>query len=189
MQDEPIVSFHQMPPSPALEARIRRKIAALERRHPRITACRVVVTKEQQRHQQGDLFRVRIQLDVPGRELVVDRTGVQDHAHEDAHVAVRDAFKAAARQLADQVRRRRGDVKRHEPPLHGTVLRLVPDEDHGFIRLTDGREVYFHRNSVVGDFARLAPGSEVRLTIAEGEGVQGEQASTVYPLGKHHPVG
>jgi cold shock CspA family protein len=47
--------------------------------------------------------------------------------------------------------------------------------------------VYFHRNSVVDDaFDRLKVGSEVRLVIAESEGVEGAQASTVTPIGKHH---
>jgi cold shock CspA family protein len=51
----------------------------------------------------------------------------------------------------------------------------------------DGQEVYFHKNSVGDDaFDRLRIGSEVRLVIAESEGVEGAQASTVIPIGKHH---
>ncbi len=190
MQKEPVVTFRQMAPSPAVEGRVREKIAALERFHPRITSCRVVVEKEQRRHHKGDLFRVRIDIGVPGREIVVDRTGPKDHAHEDVYVALRDAFDAAARQLEDDVRARRGDVKRHEAPVHGHVVRLVPEADHGFIRTSDGEEVYFHRHSVVdGAFDRLRVGSEVRLVVAEREGEQGYQASTVHLVGKHHVVG
>lgn len=190
MQEEPIITFRQMEPSPAVQARVRQKIAALGRFHPRITSCRVVVAREQHRHHKGDLFRVRVDVGIPGREIVVDRTGPEDHAHEDVYVALRDAFDAAARQLEDDVRSRRGEVKRHEVPVHGVVARLVPEGDHGFIRTSDGQEVYFHRHSVVGDaFDRLRVGSEARLVIAETESEQGYQASTVHLVGKHHPVG
>jgi hypothetical protein len=37
---------------------------------------------------------------------------------------VRDAFDAIRRELEDYVRRRRGDVKTHHGPAHGTVIRL-----------------------------------------------------------------
>ena len=79
----------------------------------------------------------------------------------------------------------RGDVKAHVAPEHGKVVRLF--EDYGFAETPDGQEVYFHKNSVVdGGFDKLEVGSEVRLVIAESEGVEGVQASTVTPIGKHH---
>jgi cold shock CspA family protein len=50
--------------------------------------------------------------------------------------------------------------------------------------VVDGREIYFHRNSVLdGGFARLAAGA--RVTFAEEAGEKGPQASTVKLLGKH----
>jgi cold shock CspA family protein len=62
-------------------------------------------------------------------------------------------------------------------------------EDYGFAQTQDGQEVYFHKNSVVDDaFDRLKIGGEVRLVIAESEGVEGAQASAVTPIGKHHIV-
>jgi cold shock CspA family protein/ribosome-associated translation inhibitor RaiA len=190
MQQPLIIHFRQMTPSAAVEARVREKVAALERFHPRITRCRVVVEKLQHRHQQGDLFQVRIDLTVPGKEIVVGRTGPKDHAHEDVQVALRDAFDAATRRLEDQARLRRGEVKMHAAPLHGEVVQLVPEQDHGFIRTSDGQEVYFHRHAVVGDtFDRLAVGSQVRLVVDEKEGAEGYQASTVHLVGKPQPVG
>jgi ribosomal subunit interface protein len=190
MQQEPVISFRQMESSPAVEARVREKIAVLERFHPRITTCRVTVEKDHHARHKGDLFRVRIDIGIPGREIVVDRTGPKNHAHEDVYVALRDAFDAAARQLEDDVRVRRGDVKVHPVPSHGEVIRLFKDDDYGFMRTTDGQEVYFHRHSVVDDaFDRLEVGSQVRVTIAEAEGEQGYQASTVQLVGKHHPTG
>jgi cold shock CspA family protein len=61
--------------------------------------------------------------------------------------------------------------------------------DYGFAEAPDGQEVYFHKNSVADNaFDKLEVGSEVRLVIAENEGVEGAQASTVTPIGKHHIV-
>jgi cold shock CspA family protein len=59
----------------------------------------------------------------------------------------------------------------------------------GFCSAIDRLEVYFHGNSVVdGSFDKLKAGDEVRLVIAEGEGIEGPQASAVTPIGKHHIV-
>lgn len=101
------IRFRQMDPSPAIEARIREKAAALERFSDRITGCRVTVEREHGHHHKGNLFRVRIEIDVPGKELAVTRTGSKDHAHEDVYVALQDAFDAAVRRIEDHVRERR----------------------------------------------------------------------------------
>ena len=94
------------------------------------------------------------------------------------------------RQLEDYARKLAGRVKTHEPPLHGKVVRLFPYEGYGFVAASDGREVYFHENSVLRQaFSKLEIGSEVRLVVAEREGAEGPQASTVDPIGKHHIVG
>ncbi len=183
------IAFHNMDPSPAIEADIREKAAKLERFFDRIVGCRVVVEAPHRRRRKGRLYNVRIDIGVPGETLAVTHTGPRDHAHEDVYVAIRDAFDAAVRRLEDHARRVRGDVKAHEAPLHGEVIRLFPEDGYGFIATSDGREIYFHRNSVVGDaFDRLAEGSEVRLVVAYDESPEGPQASTVTPVGKHHLV-
>ena len=52
------------------------------------------------------------------------------------------------------------------------------------LALPNGREVYFHSNSVLdGAFSRLAVGTHV--IFAEEMGEKGPQASTVKLLGKH----
>ncbi len=158
------VTFRHMDPSPALEARIRQRAEELDQFFDRITACRVVVECQHPRHHQGKLFEVRVDLTVPGHEIVVGRNPGINHAHEDAHVAVRDAFDAARRQLEDYARDRRGEVKAHAVPDHGRIARLMPERDHGFIISAAGDESYFHRNSVAsGGFDRLAIGQEVRF--------------------------
>lgn len=110
------ISFRNMDPSPAVEARIREKAAKLERFHDRIIACTVVVEAPHRHQHKGKLYSVHIDISVPGKDLVVDRAKPLDHSHEDVYVAVRDAFNAAGRRLEDYTRRMRGDVKTHGSP-------------------------------------------------------------------------
>ncbi|UCE90564.1 MAG: cold shock domain-containing protein [Pseudomonadota bacterium] len=110
------------------------------------------------------------------------------HAHEDAYVAVRDAFDAAQRKLEAYVEQRRGQTKAHETPPHGRISELVPAQDYGRIRTSDERDIYFHRNSLVdADLDDLEIGAEVRFVEEQGD--EGPQASTVHLVGKHHVVG
>lgn len=113
------ISFHGMEPSPAVEARIREKAAKLERFNDRIVGCKVLVEAPhrqggQGKHYHGKLYNVRVDLSVPGKDIVVGGTSTRSHANEDVYVAIRDSFDAAGRQLQDHARRMRGDVKSHE---------------------------------------------------------------------------
>jgi ribosomal subunit interface protein len=183
------VTFRNMDRSDAVEAAVFEKSKKLERFFDRIVSCRVVVEAPHRRHTKGRLYNVRIDIGVPGKEIVVNHNGPKNHAHEDVYVAIRDAFNAAARRLEDHSRKVRGEVKTHEVPRHGKILRLFPYEGYGFIETSDGREIYFHKNSVVNDrFDDLEVGDEVRLEIAHGESEHGPQATTVTPIGKHHIV-
>jgi ribosomal subunit interface protein len=110
------ISFRNMDPSPAVEERIRKKAAKLERFNDRIIGCSVVVEAPHRHHHKGKLYSVRVDVSVPGKEVVVDRAKPVDHAHEDIYVAIRDAFNAAVRRLEDQARKMRGNVKSHPTP-------------------------------------------------------------------------
>ena len=108
MQHPAEIVFRGMDPSPAVEARIREKIASLERLSPRIDHCRVVFEAPHRTGTQGSMFSVSIELGLPGGEIIVNREHHEDRAHEDAYVAVRDAFGAARRQLLEQIEQQRG---------------------------------------------------------------------------------
>lgn len=110
------VTFRELPHSDAMEAKIREKVQKLERYYDRITSCRVMVERTHRNHNKGDLYHVRIDLTVPGKEIVISREHHDNHAYEDAYVAIRDAFDAAARQLEEYARIQRGEVKRHNYP-------------------------------------------------------------------------
>lgn len=181
------ITFRHMETSDAVGARIRERAEELARFFDRIISCRVVVECRHPHRQQGNLFRVRIDLKVPGREIVVGRDFEAHHAHEDAHVAVRDAFDAARRLLEDYARDRRGEVKMHAVPDHGRIARLLSERDCSFMASADGTEIYFHRNSVSNDgFDSLAVGDEVRFVAQHSANAEGPQASTVVLTGKHH---
>ncbi len=172
------LSVRNMSLSEAAEADIREKAARLDSFYDQVMGCRVIVEVPHRHHHKGVLYNVRIDMTVPGSELVIKR-----EPHEDLYVAIRDAFDAARRQLEDFARRRRGDVKTHEAPSYARVTKLFAE--YGFLETPDGREIYFHRNSVLdGGFDRLKTGAEVRFSEEEGE--QGPQASTVALIGKHH---
>jgi ribosomal subunit interface protein len=109
------VIFRGIPPSEAVETRIREKVSKLERFGSHIIGCRVAVEAEHHHHHQGNLYHVRIDITTPGKEIVISRQHHDKQAHEDAYVAIRDAFNAATRQLEDYVRIQRGEVKTHAP--------------------------------------------------------------------------
>lgn len=100
------IRFRDMEPSPAVEQFVRRWAAKLGRVHDRIAGCEVVIERPHQSHRHGQRVHVRVALSVPGADLVVSHAQELDGAHEDAYVAVRDAFRAARRQL-DHARRMR----------------------------------------------------------------------------------
>ena len=93
------ITFRNMEPSEAVEARIREKAEKLDRFCDQIMSCRVVFEAHHQHQHQGNLFHVRIDITVPDKEIVISREPGRHQAHEDAYVAIRDAFDAARRQL------------------------------------------------------------------------------------------
>lgn len=162
--------------TPALEDDLRKRAAKLERYYDRITSCRIAVERPSNHHNEGGPYRVRLDITVPGSELVANKEA------EDLNTAIRDAFQAAERQVDTFSQRRRGEVKTPVGPPTGRVVRIFHEDGFGFLEGSDGREIYFHRNSVLEGFESLQVGSEVRF--AEEQGIEGPQASTVSLVGK-----
>jgi len=182
MQKPLQVTFRDMEHSDAVMRAIQDKAADLETFSSHIISCDVAIETPHERKHRGNLYRCRINIRVPGSELVVGRSPDRHGAHEDVYVAIRDSFKAARRELQDYERRRRQDVKVHVGPPHGVITRLFPNEGNGFLTKEDGTEVFFHQNSVIGDFDDLELGMEVRFS--EEMGTKGPQASSLTPVGK-----
>ncbi len=202
------ITFRHMPPSPAIEENIREKAAKLDELHDGIMGCRVTVEAPHRHHRKGKAYVVRIDLTVPGGELVInrepkrlvpkkakggrelDKDFAESHepskhaAHEDIYVAIRDAFNAAGRKLGDHAQRRRGEVKIHEPTAAtARVAKLFPSEEYGFLQTADGREVFFHKNSVLAPgYGHLAVGQQVHFVEELGD--KGPQATSVRLAGR-----
>jgi ribosomal subunit interface protein len=173
------ITVRDMPHSDALETYIREKVQKLDAFFDRLVSCRVVIDVPHRHRQQGNQFNVRIDMGVPGNEIVVTR----DH-HEDPYVALRDAFDAAKRQLEDYVRRLRRETKAHAAEHVGRVSRISQEEGFGFISGPDGNERYFHRDNVASpSFDRLKEGDEVKFV--DDIGNEGPQAKRV-TVGRHH---
>jgi len=201
------ITFRNMAPSAAIEKRISEKAAKLQLFCNRIVSCRVTVEAPHRHHRKGKSYEIRIELTVPGGELLIrhtpknlepvkavssDKAKTELHArrepnkraaHEDSYVAIRDAFNAAGRKLQDYMRRRNLATKLHETSAHARVAKLFPQERYGFLETADDREIYFHGNAVLEPgFEHLIVGSKVHFTEEEGE--KGPQASTVRLTGR-----
>lgn len=171
MQTQPIITFRNMESSPAVEAVIAKRIAALEHFSDRITGCEVILEAPQKRQVKGRAFAVRVNLQLPGPDLSVSRTVAQGSAQDDLVLAVNRAFSAVEKQLKkNRDTMARVEVKHHPPELHGEITELEPELGYGWLRADDGREVYFERDSLVsGDWDDLKPGAKMRMRVADGE--------------------
>ncbi len=115
------ITVRDMPHSDALDARIREKAAKLSEFDSNITSCRVTIEESRKHHRQGRHFQVAIDVRVPGKELVANRSH-----DEDVYVALRDAFDAMKRQVEEHLRVKRGFVKKH-----ASVAQAAPEALQG----------------------------------------------------------
>lgn len=180
------IDFERCEDSEVYRARIEDRIAMLESRFGRITACRVTMRGPGGHHKTGGPYELAIHLELPGgRQVDIDRSPGRDERYGDALFAINDAFKRARRVLQDNVRHHlQGKVKLHEEQPTATVRLVERGEGYGFLKTADQRDIYFHENSVLnGGFAHLKRGD--RVAFAEEIGEKGPQASTVRVLGSH----
>ena len=91
--------------SPAIEASIEKHASKLNQMFARLIGLRAIIEAPHRHRRKGKVFRVSVDLKLPGREITATNSGVENHAHEDVHVAIRDVFAAVSRQLQDYVRR------------------------------------------------------------------------------------
>jgi cold shock CspA family protein/ribosome-associated translation inhibitor RaiA len=201
MQSPLQITFRNMTPSAAIEEWIRDEADKLDSFYNRVMGCRVAIEVPHRHHRKGSPYHIRIDLTVPGEEIVVKRepslshrarqlgeTEIEKHLevktpHKNLRVAINDAFKAAGRRLQDYARRQRGDIKSHAPLQVARVSKILRDQGYGFLTSDDGRGIYFHKNSVLNRaFSRLKVGTTVSFVEELGE--KGPQASTVRIISK-----
>jgi len=190
------ITYRNVMPSATVEEWIREQAEKLDTFYHHIVACRVAIHVPHRHHRKGSLYHIRIDVQVPGGEIIVNReptlasearvleypvAAKHFELHplmKNLHLAIKSAFRIAARRLQDYARKQRGEVKQHVLTAHALVSQIFPSEGYGFLTSPDGREIYFHENSVLNDaFAHLELGTAV--TFVEETGDQGPQASTV----------
>lgn len=167
--------------SPALELDLRKRTARLAHFYRRMVRVVVTIdTPQRRRRSDAERYRVRLELTLPGGEVVITR-----QPHADLRTAFQDAFSAARRRLEDYARRQYGAVKARETLRRGRVSQYYPLGGYGFIEeAEDGHEVYFDAHGVLdGAWARLDVGAEVRFT--EEPGQRGPQATSVHVAPSH----
>lgn len=189
------MTFRHAKALPNAEQWTREEAMKLQRFYPRIMGCRVAI-EEVTGRKEGNPWHVRIDLTVPGGEVVVQhepslagrarRIGQAEikkdmespRMQKNLHTAIQDAFKSARRRLQDYARKQRGDTKRLEAQPTAHVTQIFPEMGYGFLATSDGREIYFHKDSVLKQaFPRITAGTSVTFTEEAGE--KGPQASTV----------
>ncbi len=173
------ITYRGVEKTDAIDTLVHEKVAKLEKFYNNINSCHVAIEKIQDRPNSGSPYRVRLDITVPGHELIADSNPGDSVQYDPLDVVIRDAFDAASRQLKALKEKQRNRVKTHEAQeTTAIVTKLFPEEGYGFIRTLDDLEVYFHRNSVLNnDFDRIEIGTGVHFFIEDGE--EGPQASTV----------
>jgi cold shock CspA family protein/ribosome-associated translation inhibitor RaiA len=179
MQIEPIIAYHNIDHSPAVENLVHRRIKMLERRNDRLAGCEVTMEAPQRKKRHGRVFSVRLNLRLPGPDLSISREIAQGSAQDDLILAVNRAFTAAEKALKKRKKTMDGvEVKHHPPVLHGEIDELEPELGYGWVRADDGRRVYFQRDSLTSDdWERLDKGTRLRFREMEGE--KGAYAASV----------
>lgn len=183
MKVPPEITYRNVEKTQAIDALVHEKISKLEHICHQINSCHIAIEKIHDRPRSGSPYRVRIDITVPpGHELVAERNPIEGNQYEPLDAVIRDAFNAARQQLVKFNQRQH---ESHRSPSHeevqettALVTKLFRDQGYGFLKTLDGREIYFHRNSVLhNDFERLEIGTGVHFALELGEA--GPQASTV----------
>jgi ribosomal subunit interface protein len=108
----PRITFRDIERSDGLEAYIRRRAEKLDTFSQDIVSCAVVIEAPHRHKEHGRHNRVRIDLVLPGAELVADRCTDEGHSHDDAYAAIDDAFEHAGRILRHHSERRQAGRRR-----------------------------------------------------------------------------
>lgn len=165
------ITFLDFPESDAVWMAVQKRIEKLERFFNRIIRCEVVISCPHRHRHSDRLYQVQIHVVIPGDDVIVNKTSSFNEAHRNVYVAIRDAFNAAERILEDKVRKVRHKVKLHKDQFEeGRISKIFYQDGYGFLKTSDGRELYFNENCVIHmNFNRLNIGQKVRFLEELGE--------------------
>ncbi|WP_395665783.1 HPF/RaiA family ribosome-associated protein [Methylocella sp.] len=181
--DRPLqIVFRDIQHSDALEKLIQDRAQRLENAYSRIIGCRVVVgTSHRDPNSVVVPLALCVEVEIPGKPLVVAKA--EGKRKGEASALVNKVFDLAERRLEQVSEFVKNTSRRLEnAPETGVVARLFPEQDHGFVEVRGGPDLYFTRACVTrGDFNALKVGMLVEVSRAP-DGPMGPQASAVLAL-------
>lgn len=173
MQTPIQITFRDIEHSDAVEQRVNQKINKINRLFNNVTACRVTIEQTQKHQNQGKLYNVSIQLEVPGKLL-----SVNNNEDENLYKSLQKAADNMVHLLSEYNARLHGGVKVHAERLTGTIERLFEGDQFGFITDDDGTEYYFNSGNLANEkFSALKVGLTVHFHPTIGD--EGPQAKRV----------
>lgn len=100
--EKPIqVTFKNLDHSQAVETKVIEHVQKLEKYCDRIISCQVVIDCPHNNHNKGKHYLVHIDINVPGKELIIGRDPAKHSDFEDLDLAISQAFQAATRQVKE----------------------------------------------------------------------------------------
>jgi hypothetical protein len=144
------ITFRNMAVAPVLEQETAARSRWLETFHPDIIGCRVLFEVPHRHRAAGRPVHIRIELSVPGDDIIVRHRPTQalvlrdltpaarpdapPNPHKDVIAALHDAFDMARRRLEDRVRRERGHdgaPRSRSAHIEAPVAPAIPNEVDG----------------------------------------------------------
>lgn len=174
------ITYRDVPKTEVIDNLIREKAKKLEQICDYITGCRIAVERPHNNVKNGSQYRIRLDITVPpGHTVAISKEPGKNDMHDSLTTIIIDAFNAARKQLQKLTAVKRRETKTHpEQEVRAIVSKIKFEDGYGFLRTINGREIYFHKNSLVNEeFENLKEGKGVRFFEKEGE--KGPQASSV----------
>ena len=182
------VSYKALERSEFLDRLIGERADKLDRYHPNVIGCRVLVEVPHRGSESGKTpIGISVEVEVAGCNAVVGRSETERREAKNDHSAVvNHAFDAVQRQLEDLSRTRRDQVRHSDGALQtGQVVRLFKEAGYGFIEMKGSPDLHFTRTEVAnGGFDDLDVGVMVQVTPSPALGPMGPRASDVRLFGK-----
>lgn len=147
----------------------------LDRHHPGLVHSLRITVEQTPQHKEGG-YQLGVVASVPSDTIVVKRKG------DSLRPMLVEAFDTLGLQLKEFQRKRRQSSMPQESTggagVSGVIKSIFPYESYGFITSQEGREIYFHENSLKDvTMEELSEGDQVRF--GEGEGDKGPTAAWV----------
>jgi Sigma 54 modulation protein / S30EA ribosomal protein len=115
------VSYRGFTPMEAQNLAVAKHMEHFKKTIERITSCSIVVTSPGKHQKSGGMYDISIRARMPGgKEVDITKPPSHDPRYVDFYFALNDSFKRAERQLKDEAKKLRGDVKLHKLKLKKT---------------------------------------------------------------------